>query len=101
MTRIRVPEKEGEPRVVTIIPRPPVPFRAPKEPERKPIREPVPVPVRRVKVPAGPGDTHLEKVGFSISEIPYACPECSREMVMEDGELYCPVHGSLLVKGVR
>lgn len=71
---------------VTTVPRP-VPIRRIPNPVI-PVREPAPVraPVRKARLLAGGS-------GLVVEEIPYVCPECRRALEVEDGVVYCPVHG--------
>ena len=79
----------GEPQKTKVVERPPVPIRrrmipVPKLPEKVPVRRiPEKEPERKI----------WEGIGLHVTEIPYFCPECGREMEVEDGLLYCPVHG--------
>ena len=85
MTRIGKPIREVEdvPRPVRaprIVPRrrEPAPEDAPDERELVPVRVP-----RREPAPRGT---------MIITEIPYSCPYCGRELELDDNVFYCPVH---------
>ena len=94
MTRIGEPQ-----RTVRDVP---VPYPMPKV---RPLPEKEPVPIRRVPIkiseplkkmmPVGkePERKVWARAGMTVEEIPYACPQCGREMTMEDGILFCPEHG--------
>lgn len=97
----------GEPiRRVEDIPRP---VRVPRiEPSRTPVEpfvipEREPVPVRRgvpEREPVRVGGAILERLpgtDYVVTEIPYGCFVCGRELLSEGDVLYCPEHGVVFV----
>lgn len=77
----------GKPiREVTTVPKPT------RAPTYIPIPERETVPVRRTPIKE-PARRALGRSGMIVEEIPYGCPQCGREMDMEDGVLSCPQHG--------
>lgn len=87
MTRI------GEPEKVRTIEKPPVPLRIPMKPIRVPEKIPVRIPEREPVTVGAPRVAVWNRIGMTVTEIPYSCPICSSDMVMEDGTLWCPEHG--------
>ena len=86
MTRIGEPQ-----RTIEDVPMP-MPVRRRVVPMPKPGEEPEKVPVR-VTPSKEPRKEIWNRIGLEVTEIPYYCPECGREMEMEDGTLYCLTHG--------
>ena len=85
MTRIGEPQ-----RTIEDVPMP-MPIRRrviqiPKEPEKVPVR---------VGPSKEPNKEIWSRAGLEVTEIPSHCPMCGRETEVEDGILYCPVHGAV------